>query len=495
MTKPKSALLSAVGAHDATMTLQLYNTLSRRKEPFEPVTPGFVGIYVCGPTVYSDPHVGNARGPVFFDVVRRYFEVLGYKVRYVSNVTDVGHLTDDADEGEDKLAKRAALEKLEPMEVAEKYFWRYFDAMSRLGVRKPDIIPRASGHIPEQLELVEALLERGLAYERDGSVYFDVSEWESYGELSGRTTDEALEGTRVAVRSDKEDPRDFALWKRAEKGHIMRWRSPWGEGYPGWHLECSVMSTKYLGDEFDIHGGGLDLIFPHHECEIAQARGAGKPFARYWLHWNFMTFSGEKMAKSKGAPALAELLDSVDPLAVRFHLLSAHYRSVSDFSEESLMASAHGLRRIQESYAEVGRRLEGREASAGDEALAAYRRRFHEAMHDDFNTPQAFAAIFDATREINAKLASGASEGYLAAAKAFYDELVGEVLGLLPVQASEAALDRTLFDGLVALIVEQREQARRRRDFAVADALRERLHELGVILEDTPEGTRWRLGA
>jgi len=262
------------------MTL-LYNSLTRAKEPFTPVTPGRVGIYFCGPTVYSEPHLGHARGPILFDVIRRWLTYLGYQVRLVSNVTDVGHLTDDMDDGEDKLERRAKLEQLEPMEVAEKYFWAYFDAMAKLNVRRPSIVPRATGHITEQFALIQTLLARGFAYERDGSVYFDVSAWEYYGELSGRNPDELLEGTRISVRSDKDDPRDFALWKRAEAGHIMRWQSPWGEGYPGWHLECSVMSTKYLGDEFDIHGGGLDLLFPHHECELAQAKAAGKPFARY----------------------------------------------------------------------------------------------------------------------------------------------------------------------------------------------------------------------
>ena len=482
------------------MALQLYNSMTRRKEPFEPVTPGRVGIYVCGPTVYSEPHIGNARGPVFFDVVRRWLEREGYTVRYVSNITDVGHLTDDADEGEDKLLKRARLEKLEPMEIAEKYFWIYFDALAKLGVRRPDVVPRASGHIIEQIGMTATLLERGLAYERDGSVYFDVSAWNGYGELSGRNPDDLLEGTRVAVRSDKDDPRDFALWKRAERGHIMRWPSPWGEGYPGWHIECSVMSTKYLGDAFDIHGGGLDLLFPHHECEIAQARGAGKPFARYWLHWNFLTFGGEKMAKSKGALALSQLLREHDPLALRFHLLSAHYRSVSDFSDESLRSSAQGLKRIQDAYREVLKRLGESEVAAPEEdPLAGYRNRFAEAMNDDFNTPQAIAALFDATREINATLApvkgaKGPSLEYLAAARAFYEDLAGEVLGVLGTpETTQTGADLGTLDGLLDLVIAQRQEARLRRDFAGADAIRDRLAELGVVLEDTPDGSRWKL--
>lgn len=470
--------------------MQLYNTLTRQKEPFTPLVPKHVGIYVCGPTVYSEPHIGNARGPVFFDVVRRWFTHEGFQVRFVSNVTDVGHLTDDADEGEDKLVKRARLEQLEPMEIAEKYFWRYFDAMAQLGVRRPDIIPRASGHITEQIGMTETLLERGLAYERGGNVYFDVSAWKGYGELSGRNADDQQEGTRVTVRSDKDDPRDFALWKAAERGHLMHWPSPWGEGYPGWHLECSVMSTKYLGDTFDIHGGGLDLIFPHHECEIAQAKGAGKPFARYWLHWNFLTFGGEKMAKSKGALALSELLADHGGTALRFHLLGAHYRSVSDFSDESLYASKQGLKRLQETYTELSRRVSEEAKAPRDDPFAPYRERFGAALNDDFNTPQGIAVLFDASRDINAKLGR-ADAAYITAAKAFFDDLAGEVLGIIG--AHETAQDDTaLLDGLVELVSTQRQEARTRRDFATSDAIRDRLAELGLALEDTPDGVRWK---
>lgn len=477
------------------MPLQLYNSMTRTKETFRPVTKGRAGIYFCGPTVYSEPHLGHARGPIFFDVVRRWLEHEGYTVRLVSNITDVGHLTDDADDGEDKLVKRAKLERLEPMEVAEKYFWAYFGALDRLGVRRPDIVPRASGHILEQLGMTETLLERGLAYEREGSVYFDVSAWEAYGELSGRDPDDLVEGTRVQVRSDKDDPRDFALWKRAEAGHIMRWPSPWGDGYPGWHIECSVMSTKYLGDEFDIHGGGLDLIFPHHECELAQAKAAGKPFARYWLHWNMLTLSGEKMAKSKGHfVTLADLFKEHDPLAVRFHLLASHYRSLSDFSDESLRGSTQGLKRIQDVWRELVKRVGDEPVEAPeDDPLSSYRERFAEAMNDDFNTPQAIAALFDATREVNARLASGSSDAYLKAAKAFYDDLAGEVLGVLGSEAQSETDVQTL-DGLLELIIEQRQEARLRRDFRSADAIRDRLAELGVVLEDTAEGSRWKLG-
>ncbi|HEX7004650.1 MAG TPA: cysteine--tRNA ligase [Trueperaceae bacterium] len=474
------------------MALEIYNSMTRRKETFEPITPGYAGIYYCGPTVYSDPHLGHARGPVVFDVLRRWLEHLGYRVRLVSNITDVGHLTDDSDDGEDKLLKRAKLEQLEPMEVADKYFWSYENAMARLGVRKPDITPRATGHITEQISLIQELIEQGVAYESEGSVYFDVSDWEPYGELSGRDPDDLIEGTRVDSRSEKRDPRDFALWKRAEKGHLMRWPSPWGPGYPGWHLECSAMSTKYLGDEFDIHGGGLDLIFPHHECELAQARAAGKPFARYWMHWNMLTLGGEKMAKSKGlVVALDELFREYDPLAVRFHLLRSHYRSVSDFSEESLLSSTQGLRRLQDLYRQL------RDAPGGAVAgstLGHYRDRFTEAMNDDLNTPQAVASLFDAAREINRTLETGAGSDYLAEARSLFDDLFVGVLGLFPVEDGAAeTVDQEVLGGVIDLLLEQRHQARLRRDFQAADTIRDRLADLGVTVEDSAEGSRWKL--
>jgi cysteinyl-tRNA synthetase len=474
------------------MPLELYNTLTREKTPFVPITPGRVGMYSCGPTVYSEPHLGHARGPIIFDVLKRWLQHLGYQVRLVSNVTDVGHLTDDADEGEDKLAKRAKLEKLEPMEIAEKYFWSYYDALAKLGVKRPDIVPKASGHIIEQIEMIQDLIKRGLAYERDGSVYFDVSEWKTYGELSGRDVDEQVEGTRVAIRSDKDDSRDFALWKRAEPEHIMRWNSPWGEGFPGWHIECSVMSTKYLGDEFDIHGGGLDLIFPHHECEIAQARGAGKNFARTWIHWNMITLEGEKMAKSKNHfVTLNELFDDYDPLIIRFHLLRSHYRSISDFSKESLLASQQGLKRLVETYQEVLRRHNGNVESKTN-VLEKYHRQFSDAMNDDLNTPEAIAALFDATREINTHIASKPTQEFLSEARALYETFLGQILGVLD-EKPKAGVSTELLDGLIQMIIEQRQEARARRDFKTSDALRDRLTALGVTLEDTAEGSRWKL--
>ena len=469
------------------MPMQFYNSLTRRLEPFTPLVPGHVGIYVCGPTVYSEPHLGHARGPVVFDVLRRWLERQGNTVRYVSNITDVGHLTDDADDGEDKLARRAKLERLEPMEVAEKYFWAYFDAMQRLGVRRPSIVPRATGHVTEQIALTQELIARELAYEAGGSVYFDVSAWSAYGELSGRDPSELVEGTRVEVRSEKRDPRDFALWKRAEREHIMRWPSPWGEGFPGWHVECSVMSTKYLGDEFDIHGGGLDLVFPHHECELAQARGAGKPFARYWLHWNMLTLGGEKMSKSKGHVVdLATLFDQVDPMVVRFHLLRSHYRSLSDFADEALQASAAGLERLRSAYASWP--THGGSGTPS-EAWTSSRERFAAAMDNDLNTPEAIAVLFDVTREANRARDAG-DVGCAAAARSLFDDLLAGVLGIDVVGVRKH--DHALLGDVVEVVLDQRQLARKRRDFTAADAIRERLSDLGVIVEDTPDGARWR---
>ena len=474
------------------MPLEFYNTLSRSKEPFRPVVPGHVGIYMCGPTVYSEPHLGHARGPVVFDVLRNWLEHEGFTVRFVTNITDVGHLVDDADDGDDKLARRAQLERLEPMEVAEKYFWSYFDAMAAMRVRRPSIVPRASGHLIEQQVMTEELLGRGKAYERDGSVYFDVSSWPDYGKLSGRDPSEQLEGTRVEVRSEKDDPRDFALWKRAEGGHIMRWPSPWSEGFPGWHIECSAMSTKYLGDEFDIHGGGLDLLFPHHEAELAQAQAAGKPFARYWLHWNMITLQGEKMAKSKGHfITLQDLFGRYDPLVIRFHLLRSHYRSVSDFSTDGIVSSAQGLKRLRETYRSVAGSASN-DSARDDAPFAQFRSRFAAAMNDDLNTPQAIAVLFDAARAMNKELEEDAGEAYRAGAAAFLSEYLTGVLGV-PAGEGVAVTSADTLGGLIDLLLEERQRARDRRDFARSDALRDRLSELGVSIEDTAEGSRWKL--
>ncbi len=477
------------------MALQIHNTMSRTKEAFKPVTEGRVGIYYCGPTVYSDPHLGHARGPVLFDVLKRWLEFKGMRVRLVANITDVGHLVDDADDGEDKLLRRAALERLEPMELADKYFWSYQDAMIRLNVRRPDVTPRASGHITEQIGLIEELISRGLAYESQGSVYFDVNAWDDYGQLSGRTVEEQEAGARVDVRTEKRDPRDFALWKFAEPGHIMRWPSPWGEGYPGWHIECSAMSIKYLGSEFDIHGGGVDLVFPHHEAEIAQARGAGHGFARYWMHFNAINLEGERMAKSKNHfVTLEDLFDRADPVAIRFYLLRSHYRSVVDFTDEGLASSTQGLRRLQETVRHLEAHSAEADTGARDPRIDPFRVRFTEAMDDDLNTPQALAALFDAARDINRAVSDGtADQGFVKAARTLFDDFFTEVLGLRADAGAAAAPDGELLGGVLDLLLEQRKRARQNRDFESSDRIRDRLAELGIHVEDGPEGSRWKL--
>jgi len=475
----------------------VYNTMTKRKEPFRPRVEGHVGIYVCGPTVYSDAHLGHAKSAVSFDTLRRWLLHLGYKVRYVSNVTDVGHLTDDADEGEDKIQKRAKIERLEPMEVADKYFWRYFEDMAALNVLKPDVTPRATGHIVEQIELTKELLRRGFAYERNGSVYFRASKWPEYGKLSGRRLEDQAAGARVEVREEKEDPRDWALWKRAEPGHLMRWPSPWGEGFPGWHIECTVMSLKYLGEGFDIHGGGIDLQFPHHEAEIAQAEAAGHAFARYWMHNNHVLLGGEKMAKSTGNfITLRELFQRVEPLVVRFYLLQSHYRSVTDFTEEGLAAARRGYFRLLDAYREVRRRLctapEGRDPAL-DAATERLREAFTEAMNDDLGTPEALAAFFTWLPELNKALTREVGKESLERAEAAFRELGEGVLGLFPERVLAERLEGPALEGLVELVLELREEARRRKDYALADRVRERLAELGVVVEDTPRGPRWKL--
>jgi len=476
------------------MPFVLYDTMQRKKVEFVPATPGHVGVYVCGPTVYSDAHLGHGRAAVVYDVLRRWLMHEGYRVRFVSNVTDVGHLTDDADEGEDKIQKRAKLERLEPMEVADKYFWRYFEDTGALNVAKPSITPRASGHIIEQIELTKELLERGYAYEVNGSVYFRAAKWPDYGKLSGRRLEDQQAGARVEVRGEKEDPRDWALWKRAEPEHIMRWPSPWGEGYPGWHIECSAMSLKYLGEGFDIHAGGIDLQFPHHECEIAQAEAAGHKFARYWMHHNHVLLNGEKMAKSTGNfITLRELLKKHEPMVVRFYLLQSHYRSVLDMTDAGLEAAARAYFRLLEAY----RRLHGeaQAASAGanrelEAALDELEREFAKALNDDLGTPEALAAVFKFLPELNKALEAAAGRESLERARDVLERLGEGVLGLFPQRVLEAKVGGPLLAGLVELLLEQREAARRRRDFEAADAIRARMAELGVMVEDTPKGPR-----
>ena len=504
--------------------LSLTNTLSHRKELFVPVHPGHVGMYVCGPTVYGDAHLGHARPGVTYDVLSRLLRHLGYKVRYVRNITDVGHLEHDADEGEDKIAKKARLEQLEPMEVVQTYTLRYHEAMRKLNVAPPSIEPRASGHIIEQIEAIKKILDAGYAYESNGSIYFDVAKYNQdyhYGVLSGRNLDDTLEGTRsLDGQSDKRAPYDFALWKKAEPEHIMRWPSPWGEGFPGWHLECSVMGEKYLGREFDIHGGGMDLMFPHHECEIAQNQASrGTQGVHYWVHNNMITINGQKMGKSLGnfitLPELFEgkhpkLTQAYSPMTVRFFILQAHYRSTLDFSNEALQASEKGLKRLmqaaRELYAMVGRTVpqtaygELSEAVAPDTCPAesaevkAIFEGVYDALCDDLNTPVALAHISEAVRLINSAKAKQLTlgEGDMATLVQIFDDIVFGVLGLKDEEASEGTEGKVIA-GLMDMVLEQRAAAKAAKDWTTSDHIRDTLKALGIQVKDTKDGAEWTL--
>jgi cysteinyl-tRNA synthetase len=501
------------------MPLTVYNTLSRSKEKFTPHAPPRVGMYVCGPTVYGHAHLGHAKSYVSFDVVLRYLRHLDYDVTYVQNITDVGHLTEQdygmADEGEDKIIREAKQRGVHPMAVAEFFTNSYFADMDALSVLRPDIAPRATGHIPEQIELVERLIATGHAYEVEGNVYFNTASFADYGKLSGRRLEEAESGTRVAERSDKRSPSDFALWKRAEPEHIMQWPSPWGRGYPGWHLECSVMSTKYLGQPFDIHGGGLENQFPHHECEIAQCEaGTGTPFVKYWLHNNMITINGTKMGKSlnnfvslkeifSGKIADPERAKNVSlsraypPDVVRFLILQSHYRAPADFSDEALEAALKGHTRLRECVQSV----RGATASARDgeveprisEAVEQARAKFTEAMDDDFNTAGALSALFDLVRTANTAVTDGATRGSLDAINDVFTTLGGTVLGVIREHYdAQAGGANDLLSGAMELLIQLRADARKNKDFATSDKIRDALAAKGLALEDRPDVTVWR---
>jgi cysteinyl-tRNA synthetase len=480
------------------MALVVYNTLSRKKEDFKPMVEGRVHIYVCGPTVYDYSHIGHAKTYVAFDTIVRYLRWRGYKVRYVQNITDVGHLLDS---GEDRILKGAARERVEPMEIVEKYARAYFEDMDSLGVQRPDISPRASAHIPEQIEIITTLINKGHAYEANGSVYFDVATFGEYGKLSGRKVNELEEGTREEVRSEKRHPEDFALWKAASPQHILRWNSPWGSGFPGWHIECTAMSTKYLGETFDLHGGGVDNIFPHNECEIAQSEAAtGKPFSNYWLLTGSLTVDGVKMSKSLGNfVTIKDLLKRHRPEAVRFFTLSGHYRSPIDFSDEALEAAGKGWERLTGPSLAVRERLRTTQAVAGEantfeSSLDSARAAFIAAMDDDFNTPTAIAGLFDVNRSVNTLLNSGEpiTRATLEAIDAFYREAGGEVLGIIPDKAS-GSVNAEREAGMVRLLIDLRTRARQNKDFALSDTIRDQLKALGVVLEDGKDGTTWKV--
>ncbi|HQI69390.1 MAG TPA: cysteine--tRNA ligase [Bacteroidales bacterium] len=485
--------------------LQFYNTLSRKKEVFEPLNPPHCGIYVCGPTVYGDPHLGHARPAITFDLIFRFMTQLGYKVRYVRNITDVGHLEHDADSGEDKIAKKARLEKLEPMEVAQYYTNRYHESMRMLNVLPPSIEPRASGHIIEQMELVDKILKAGYAYVSNGSVYFDVkkfNESHQYGKLSGRVLEELQANTReLDGQEEKQNPYDFALWKKASPEHIMRWNSPWSIGFPGWHLECSAMSAKYLGEQFDIHGGGMDLVFPHHESEIAQSTAAnGTDPCKYWIHNNMITINGQKMGKSLNNFITLEefftgnhplLTQAYSPMSIRFFILQAHYRSTLDFSNEAIQASEKGLKKLLSALADL-EKIKTSETTGTE--LGTYinglRGKCYEAMCDDFNSPVAIAVLFESVKWANALKENKSTISQADKDKfiADFENILFDILGIVkePVQQNVQ-----ITDDLMNIILSLRQEAKAKKDFATSDLIRNKLQELKINIKDTKDGPVW----
>ncbi|MCB9017671.1 MAG: cysteine--tRNA ligase [Paludibacteraceae bacterium] len=484
--------------------LKIYNTLSRKKEVFTPINSPYVGMYVCGPTVYGDAHLGHARPAITFDTLFRYLTHLGYKVRYVRNITDVGHLEHDADDGEDKIAKKARLEKLEPMEVVQYYLLRYHKAMERLNVLPPSIEPHASGHIIEQIEFVKKILDAGFAYESNGSIYFDVEKYNkryNYGKLSGRNIEELLETTRdLDGQSEKHKSVDFALWKKAAPEHIMHWPSPWSEGFPGWHLECSAMGTKYLGEEFDIHGGGMDLMFPHHECEIAQSTAAlGKETVHYWMHNNMITINGQKMGKSLGNfitldeffQGSHKLLEQpYSAMTIRFFILQAHYRSTVDFSNDALQASEKGFVRLMEGY---NRLLKLNPSDKTTIEISGLREKCEDAMQDDLNTPIVISHLFDATKGINTVYDGKGSitAEDLEELKSVFKLFVEDILGLLREENGGAASDA--YKKAIDLLLEIRQESKVKKDWDTADKIRKQLSEYGFEIKDGKNGSEWTL--
>ena len=484
--------------------LHIYNTLSRKKELFVPLHGNNVGMYVCGPTVYGDGHLGHARPAITFDILFRYLTHLGYKVRYVRNITDVGHLENDADSGEDKIAKKARLDELEPMEVVQYYTNRYHKAMEALNVLPPSIEPHASGHIMEQIDFVQKILDAGFAYESEGSVYFDVEKYNKkyhYGKLSGRNVEDMLEATRdLDGQSEKRRSVDFALWKKASPEHIMRWKAPWSVGFPGWHLECSAMGTKYLGEQFDIHGGGMDLMFPHHECEIAQSTAAlGKETVKYWMHNNMITINGQKMGKSLGNFITLEefftgkhvlLTQPFSPMTVRFFILQAHYRSTVDFSSAALEASEKGLSRLMEGYARLQKITSSTTSTIETIGLRA---KCEEAMCDDLNTPIVISHLFDSLKTIN--LVHDGKETISAVdleeLKSVFALFIEEILGLK--SESEATIGGEAYKGAIDLLLNIRLEAKQNKDWATSDKIRNELTALGFEIKDTKDGFEWKI--
>ncbi|MEN8927782.1 MAG: cysteine--tRNA ligase [Flavobacteriales bacterium] len=482
--------------------LKIQNTLSGKKEEFVPILKDHVGMYVCGPTVYSDVHIGNVRTFLSFDIVYRYLKYSGYKVRYVRNITDVGHLLNDADSGEDKIAKQAKLMNLEPMEVVQHYTNGFHDVMRKFNITPPSIEPSATGHLIEQIEMVQDIIDNGFAYEAGGSVYFDVEKYHDkfhYGKLSGRKIEDLISNTReLDGQSEKRNPLDFAIWKNADESHIMRWNSPWGEGFPGWHLECTVMSTKYLGDNFDIHGGGMDLKFPHHECEIAQSKGGGKSEpANYWMHTNMLTMNGAKMSKSVGNVVSIEELGSGDhpllekgfsQMAIRFFMLQSHYSSTLDLSSTAISASEKGFEKLMNAM-ETLSSLKTSETSSVN--VNAFKEKFEDAMNDDFNTPILISHLFEAVKIINSIQAGTEtiSESDLADFQELMNDYVFEVLGLKPSEKSNKQDELT--EELMSLFITLRKEAKDNKNYGLADEIRNKLTSLNITLKDSKEGTSW----
>jgi cysteinyl-tRNA synthetase len=486
--------------------LHLYNTLTKNEELFQSIILNRVGMYVCGPTVYGAPHLGHVRGPIVFDVLRRFLTNEGYQVRFVRNITDVGHLVGDADEGEDKLQKQAKIEKLEPMEIAQTYTDMYNEVMDQIGVLRPSIEPKASGHIIEQIEMIQSIIDKGLAYESNGSVYFDVLEYNknhNYGELSGRILDDLMAGAgnqsrELEGQSEKKNANDFALWKKATPEHIMQWTSPWGKGFPGWHIECSAMSAKYLGEEFDIHGGGMDLLFPHHECEIAQSRAAhNHQPAKYWVHHNMITINGQKMAKSlNNGVTVKQLFDGTHPLlsksfspqTLRFFVLQAHYRGTLDFSEEALIASEKGLNRLQTAVNLVGKLKISQTATLSFQDIE---NGIVEALNSDLNTPQAIAQLFELARRVN--LINDGKETIDALNLEHLNKIISVYLrGILGIQEIVSGASNHL-DSVLQVLIEMRAHAKSEKNFALSDLIRDKLKTSGIEIMDSKEGSSWRI--
>lgn len=484
--------------------LSIFNTLSKQKEQLIPLHPGSIGMYVCGPTVYGEPHLGHARPGITFDLIFRYLQHIGYKVRYVRNITDVGHLENDADSGEDKIIKKARLEELEPMEVAQYYIDSYHFAMDELNVKRPSIEPRASGHVIEQIEMIEKIMEKGYAYLSNGSVYFDVSKYDQnygYGKLSGRVLEEMIANTRTLDGQDeKRNPADFALWKKASPEHIMRWKSPWSVGFPGWHIECTAMSTKYLGEHFDIHGGGMDLLFPHHESEVCQSTVAnGVESVKYWIHNNMITINGKKMGKSLGNFITLNQFFTGDhpllekaftPMTIRFFILQAQYRSTLDFSNEALLAAEKGMLKLYAAL-DVLSKLKATDNSTID--VEAWISRCYDAMNDDFNSSKLIAELFEATHFINTIHAQKASLNLndLELLKKYFHLFFFDILGMKPQSGSSESGDSGVTNQLMDLILSIRQEAKDAKNWAVADTIRKQLGEMGITIKDTKEGATW----